>query len=345
MKKNIEENEFNENIRRIVITSPFGTDQANGIVVDSDTRAVLCVPPKRLLTNAQIGPINEYDIYEAKDGTIINLYFWHGKWNISSARCHELNNLCWIGEKTYEEIFTSFIAKYDIDLSKLDRSSSHTVGIKFRDLHWFQSDKEEMWYVSSFSLTQKKFIVDEYLSGKLPIQQQIKIQLKKMQNNTRTAIRYFQMTGLTTFGYILRHKGDGSDIYLESSLMRKIRQTIYLQSSILVNNKNRRDFILWRAYLFRDPIIFNLFPEFIEEFKKNDKVIDELVDKCFIMIKIPHDNSNQTEKIDKLANILYNTVIKAERPGGPTNDLKSLIRDIIISPKNLEIYFTVLCCD
>lgn len=188
------------------------------------------------------------------------------------------------------------------------------------------------------------------------------------------------------FGYILRSKDPSrtkeySDIFIESTLMKQIRNNIY--NLPFIRNKDERvkktkmfqnlKYIILEAYLdFRRRAGFQLlFPQYVYYFNKYDLVIDKTIEKIYTALSnrtnIVTDDHNQSNILaeffisvvqDKVSIDINERKSSYSKPKPiklgeflpKTNKTKQLneestkktIKDIIVTPKYLGKYIEVL---
>lgn len=322
------------------------TSGYNGVIIDTDERKIICFPPK-MLQNLEISWSDKMTIHKAEDGTLINLYFWDGKWNISTTKSFYSNEYHWIGEKTYQEIFDGFCEQYEIDMEQLDKSKSHTIGFKHLDFHPFKPENK-MWYICSNNLGDMQFVDDGYLSEILPKQEMCnkmsKNQIKKLTNN---ALNEYINHGIVFYGFIIRHEDfNQPDIFVESSLMEYIRLNMYYKppKSIVryVNHTNRINYFIVKAYMnYLDNNIFlKLFPQFKKDFNECQNNIETIVMQCEKLLKNTIDISDLRDTpFDKFTMHIYRYICRNVKINKYSPNLRSIIRDCARHKKNINTYF------
>jgi hypothetical protein len=172
--------------------------------------SVSCAPPmarykKSILYNHYPG---EVEVIPAKDGTTITLYWYNGKWTISTHKGYEVNSYKWGAEgKTYKDVIDEVLKKYDFKYDKLDKNKSYSIGFKHSDFHPFNEGNEskmsKAWFIQSVDLKKFNNGQDDYINYKenigIPIQETIKFSsLKELFKNADDAYSKFKETGEIT---------------------------------------------------------------------------------------------------------------------------------------------------
>jgi hypothetical protein len=349
-------------IGRVIFTSSRSKhfSSLNGVIIDTNGKPrILCIPPKVLYPciiskkmNMKLEK-NTHKIYEAEDGTTVNLYYYNGNWVISSTNGFEVNETKWMGNKTFVEIIEELFEMYSIDMSKLDESLCHTIGFKHKNFHPFKPCNK-MWYIRSKNLDPKTgfaIVDDDYLAGKLPKQKLITISnsedVEYLFKSARSALEKVQAGGEALYGYVVRFDNeDMHDLFIESDLMVMIRRSIYYkppgQTNKYLDNSSRMNYIILRAYLSKKNEKFlELFPQFGTQFKKYDSIFESISTKC---IELSRDRKSVCgeDTVGHLAEWFTTKIFPKYRMDPYASAFSSLVEDIIKSHKFLELYFKVI---
>ena len=111
-----------------------------GTITDQDDN-VICNPiiklENRFDKNYIIDNYNDYNIHYLSDGTIINLYYFEGKWRLGTKTCFDLTDMVYLNGKTWKQFFDESIAEYRNDFSyeRLDKKKSYTIGFQHTEIH------------------------------------------------------------------------------------------------------------------------------------------------------------------------------------------------------------------
>jgi hypothetical protein len=137
--------------------------RCNGLIIDCESRKPLNVPPPILnnyptdiLVNQYLKQ-NLYHIFNIHEGTLITLYYYKNKWNLSTVRGMDVGNVQFLSNKiTYITAFEFCINKAGFTeeefFSSLNTEYSYVFGITHPDVHPYwktRADeiKDHIWLV------------------------------------------------------------------------------------------------------------------------------------------------------------------------------------------------------
>lgn len=351
-----------------------------GAVVEQETWKILSIPPGEIsaqFKNKQIEKdIHKYTIYEANDGTIITIYYHIDKWCISSKKGYDVSNIKWRGDKTYKQILDEVLTNCNYSLDNLDKTKCYTLGFKHPDFHPFlqppksnkvlqpipkiryhKADRSffsknpiyQLWVVqirnmetleledeTSLGLpTQKKVDVSNIPNGKV---------LQHLCNKARDSIQNFQKTKKPLYGYILRsnNPGEYSDLFIESSLMEKIRQMMY--------NVNKRQkynsiqYMVFRAFIYYNSnnMFLKLFPQYQNEFNHLEILINDVINKVYAYFNKKLNRKLGNGSFDLLCNMIIGELEKNQQFSFNNQNGHTLIRDFILNRNLTEQIFNYI---
>ncbi len=295
----------------------------NGLVLKFPTWEVLSLPtpmfnPKyRLAVVAK--NIDEYDIKEMYDGTMVNLY-WNeslesGKWCMSTTNGYDVSAYKWIGDVTYMDAFMDIAKAYpEFSFDKLNKQFCYTMGFRCHDFHPLMSDSPKIWIaqvcdlakLNGSAVTVDECLVDlSTLDFGLPVQGTInppykgRQLLRWMQAKNAAALKTYlenPMKENIHYGFILQNRNtrDGSsNILLESSLIVEIKKLVYNASKKdatagpILSAANRMEYILLRAFLGYSTrtVFIKLFPQYEPIYAKYNSIFTKLVNRVVGALK------------------------------------------------------------
>jgi hypothetical protein len=284
--------------------------ECNGVVIDAATWEPLAIPPRAFrvapptgtrdgvewsrVVNTYLGR-DRYDIVRVDDGTVLTLYSYvvdtdaglrQIEWGLATSNGFDVSKLCWMGSRTYAEIFFSLappelrvatglrLADGRLRFDRLDSGSCYTVGIRHHDFHPLVADPARMWQIQTARLDTKKV---SYSGGLPGVPWQTLVDPRSLAGKGATwptvetlrafgvgaldRARAFMRGGPPTefhYGFILRSKnaaetGCYSDILIESDLLTKVREIVYEQPEAgeerYITSTNRLQFQAMRAFL------------------------------------------------------------------------------------------------
>lgn len=266
--KTVIENSNDAENRVMFISNRFKSDftnpmsfECNGLIAEfnkvTNKWKVLVVPTEifnsQKLIKSEINNYftqNYYQLYKVYDGTIINLYYYKNNWRISTNKAYDANNLIFIENKTYLDVFNEILTNYpNFNINNLDINKCYTICMKYHKYHPFIENKHEsldkLIFIQSIDLN--KFNIDFKL--KINEQEDIGLELsEKYEAATFSNLdnlllilnneinRFKKESKIDTykpiFGFILRSYNfnttkNYTNILLESNLLSKIRNLIY----------------------------------------------------------------------------------------------------------------------
>jgi hypothetical protein len=239
--------------------------ECNGLILDmaKDYRHIM-VPPRNMRIDIDDEPSNEflaeghYNIYEAQDGTTFGMYYYQGRWCISTGRGYEMNEAKW-ETKTYQALIEECLEAIGLTwvefLAGLDQTRCYTFGFHHNECHPFragQKDPRKLWFIQNVNLdpTSPTYLWEFNRSphAKILPQTQVKAgtikSMRDLYDLAVTALDTYQKTGVPLYGFILRSTsvektGPHSDLFVESRLMKAIRQTWYYNRLVRQANENK----------------------------------------------------------------------------------------------------------
>lgn len=282
--------------------------ECNGLILEQKTWRPLVVPPRTLRFNIDTDASNRflhqglYHIYKVQDGTCFNLYHFNGKWVISTARGHTMNDVKWNGDKTYQEIITECLERigltWDNFTLQLNLSSCYSFGFRHPLMQKFREgnsvDIYRLWFIQSVCLDESdpKYLWSSDVSPIVIIPAQETYpstvgNLRELYKLASSALQDYLDKKEICYGYILRsvnreQTSEHSDLFIESSLMRIIRKTWYENNLIDQCHKagwDKQLAITLHAYLDTQnyETFQRLFPEYSMEMEVYHKYIMSVI--------------------------------------------------------------------
>ena len=94
--------------------------RCRGLILDRDTKKIVCQSNSGTLSFEEFiknVPVEKCVIEENLEGTLINLYFYNNRWNVSTKFCINAENSKFRGNKSFRQYFDKLCT---IDRHKLD---------------------------------------------------------------------------------------------------------------------------------------------------------------------------------------------------------------------------------
>lgn len=358
---------FISNRRKSDFENPLSAE-ANGIITEYNENTkewkILMVPTFNF--NSSYLKMNDiqyfynqnlYTVYKVYDGTIINLYYYNEKWRISTNKGYDVSDLNFNYEFSYKEILLNILKKYpEFDFSKLNKNKTYTLCVKYDKFHLFNEiDNDNNYVVLIQSVDLNSYVINTGESIGLPNQeiltdlsfQKLCELKKKAHDNYKQYLNNNSKKYEHIYGFILKSNDFStttkySYIYLESSLMKNIRNLIYNYNYFPTNIK-KNDITNYNIILLNiikniivnnnDNIYKVYFPKYsikydeVKKFLLNDlsSHIISNIENLYKLLPEIHSIKNDTlkincetnnfyinqyniEKVNKLALLIYNYV-------------------------------------
>ncbi len=301
-----------------VSTNPY-IQECNGLVLEQNTWKPLVVPPRTLRFNINTDASNRflhqglYHIYKVQDGTCFNLYYYNGKWVISTARGHTMNDVKWAQDKTYQQIITECLERigltWETFTTQLVTTNCYSFGFRHPLMQKFREGATQyiykLWFIQSVCLKEDDptylWSSDVCPIAIIPTQEVLSDvigNLKELYKKATSALHDYLDNGNVCYGYILRSVNvaetlEHSDLFIESSLMRIIRKTWYENNLIDLCHKSHWDkelVITLQAYLDSPnyEVFQKLFPDYQETLSAYHTFITEIVNNMAVKTLTPN---------------------------------------------------------
>ena len=249
--------------------------ECNGLVVSFDNGwNLLGLPQGAFCTNKiSMKKLNDlytsggYEVYESLDATILTLYYYNGRWCMSSTKSYDIGASEMVDGMSFMDAFHDLMnTKYkSFRFENLNKEYSYTVALRYSKYHIFDETKHlaiRTKYVPKPGVDMNSYImvlcvtdtssgqrVSKHVAG-IPHQNPITLR----ENTTHTLVNYarsayskyakayrlqnFKYKPL--YGYILRAKhrsvpNEYSTIYIESELYKVIKLGLYKNNKPVVD--------------------------------------------------------------------------------------------------------------
>jgi hypothetical protein len=312
--------------------------ECNGLILEKGTWDILMLPPRSLQPNINSKMANRYlyqglyTIYKAYDGTCFNLYYYNDQWCISTLRGYEMNDIAW-DTKPYQEIIDECLKEYGFTWSsfteQLDTSHCYSFGFTHPQFHKFKQHKNNgfsLWFIQSVDLNREAptylEVNEKSMFENIPEQELYKEDVKDIRELYHIASSALDSylknpDHAPCFGFILRSTDkektlDHSDLYIESSLLKKIRKTWYdsrLNKLAHTEKWNKETTITLNAYLNQNLYyeFAELFPDYVDTFAKYSNIIKEIINQMIYQLK--RKNKETDDPRQKLLNSIADALL------------------------------------
>jgi len=336
---------------------------ANGLVFEYPSGKVLSIPNQRITSFPSKTQISDnFLFYDIINGSTVTLY-WYGGWRISTTNGIDMGGVSWIGNKTYGCLLYEIAEKCGIkniyNDSRLDRNCSYTCILYAREYHLISQLPDKLYFISAHncaSVNNGNTVVNLPIPAGLPMQIPREFKMRKGGMNKteyvnmqiRSSTKMFLRNGSLNLGYIIRSGNNGDCYMLESDLMRVIKRMTHempRDRDMRVNADNRLLYIALRAFL--NPLYKDLYlklnPSAGELYIKFASFVNSLLSKILLILmqnslpKIIYDETPLS--MDMIALEISHKMTEC---GASSNKSIDIIKDSLLSPDKLPIYFKYL---
>lgn len=379
--------------KRVILSSDKNSDsktrlhyECNGAVFDSETWECIAVPPKSFISKFNRRAVDSqlcvqnYDIYQVNDGTIVTLYYYDGSWAMSSSNGYDVSNLKWMGDKCYAEIVYELLSSNEefaekvgvslvngkINFEKLDQDTCYTIGFRHHDFHPMKSDPQGIWNIQAVKFGtyakglpyvpyQYSYTYEELFGLTSPTLEALE---RSLDNSLETSSSFSQTDGVRkcgySYGYILRSKNvTFPDIIIESPLLKLVRKLVYKKPNEQVQSEltseTRSEYNAMKAFLNESRDFLKLFPQFEPQFEQYREFTSSLIDKVLELYRKREAESTGEEEekqhagIDKLAKAILNYIIESGNTFKPFDeDARTIVKDFVMRPEYATMYLAAL---
>ena len=322
----------------------------NGLIIDLESLALLSIFPKFCDAHCNLDSIDNkklkqfYICKERKYGSQITLYWYNGKWIISTINGINNNNVTWNGAETFENALNSVI-KYlsnneenlESFCDKLDKNHCYTLGFTIPTYHP-ATNQYDLWFVESLNLSNNKRIVKKNIEFDFVTEEIINnnITIENIKDNCINAINnYINDHENSCYGYLLVNKSNNRcNILIESDLMLEIKLYGHTINYNVINEYNidRKLYLAMQIYIFsykRHNYLRELFKTYNEYFKLFDKYFEFIISHARTLIETNYSNVNDNKFVYEF--IQHNTINLNKND----KNLEQIIKDLVIDEKYL----------
>jgi hypothetical protein len=337
----------------------------NGIVLDSNTWDVICMPSPALAdyhsykskSIHQALRDGKYTVTKIRDGTCINLYYYGDRWQMGTGGAYDMSGYRWIGPTTYREHFVALMEKYpEFKFDRLDRATTYTIGMRCDDFHQLAGDPPGLWFVQATRcdpVTRVYTPVENTfgLPG-LTVVNPPQYKLEYLLNQLKHALLGYKRTHALYYGVVLRGNfgelREISNIKMESTLLTAVKYLMYdLPKNITsIDHNNRSQYMAVRSFLdYKNKDTFLvMFPRYQRLYKEYCALLDRVVERIMIFYRNRADRISPdiTDPVSGLALVFVNDLAnrKSEKINPYSDTAKPVIRDFITHPGYIDLYFT-----
>jgi len=293
--------------------------QCRGTIIEKDTNKIISCPISGGINFEDFKKKinwNECVIEESIDGTMIVLYYYNDKWNISTKTTIDAN-CYWNCDKTFKELFNETSNKIGLNLNILNKNFCYTFVLchpECRNITKYKS--EDLYHISSRNMD-TLVELDEEIGIKKPLLLKLDKYNKLNINSYAELIKSLDKLNYNIEGYMLYSKDRNYRVKLKGKKHNYVHQLKgnypnIIQKLLEINDtddmNDKNEFLKY-------------FPEYIEKFNNIDDNIDTLSKKIYLLYSDVKKNKLENivipkiySKIIVLLHIEYHKLMDKYRP-------------------------------
>lgn len=312
----------------------------NGIVIDAHKGKIVAVGPRAMNyiydDNYILKNQHKYNIYKAYDSTVVTVYYYNNRWQMSSASTHDISKATMFGTTTIEQILTSLLNDKGVKMDDLDKDYCYTFALTHPE--WQpRTTVAEIHYIQGYNMNTLELLdsIPDVLAGKVDLQEK----QEEVNIETLRQLREFNSGSVFSAGLILRSKdGLAVDYIVESKALSILRRCIYLP---VKNSTRSLPHLALKNYLNginKRPLML-LVPQFKNYFNTIENRVDEVITRLISKLQYPRGRYRDT-KVERAANSLYSKVVQLVHPSNV--NIRRIIHDIIVDAQHYNIYVDLI---
>lgn len=275
--------------------------ECNGLIIDIEKWQIVCLPSFNFQRSRDVNTKNvdmdEYDLVDVQDGSVISLYNYYDEWILSTYNSIDVRDSQWVNSfTTFSAAITEILHRrqYDLDFERLSKTKSYTFGFKHPDFHPFDEGEGnyKMWFIQSVDLEKIHSLnilsANEYSDKIISYEDESIGKDIKSQNSVKSfeviseLHKYLNNNHDNSYGFLLRNKNIKKDsILIESILMINIKR-YYYDVEIPKGVFNKQKYIIMNSYT--DPKINTEFTKMFPVFKNIYKELDDVIQNISTMV-------------------------------------------------------------
>lgn len=89
-------------------------NECNGLIMDKNTLEIVCYTFDKCADNEPIIDFDNLYVEKSIEGTLIRLFYYNDKWNLSTKKCIDASKSKWLSEKNFTQLFNECLQNYNI---------------------------------------------------------------------------------------------------------------------------------------------------------------------------------------------------------------------------------------
>ena len=220
-------------------------DECNGLILELDEKnnaKLLSLPMPYIRNSNQINEEtiirswnDDCKIYKCRQSTNITLYYFDGKWVISTCKGIDVNDTIWNSNLTYKDAVEECLVQYGMSwksfTSSLNVEYSYALGFTHPDYHIFNNPEHDIWInkVTSVNDCNNVTVVNiglEFIKEEDFSNMNVNEIYKAISFEHDNSFESFTSSNKINLGYIVRNL-NGGDVLFESELQTLINKLYY----------------------------------------------------------------------------------------------------------------------
>lgn len=338
--------------------------ECNGLIIDIESWRIICLSSFNFQRSRDVNTkkleLEDFDIVDIQDGTIITAYNYYGEWILSTHNSVDARESQWVSLTTsFSYAFFEILHKrgYDFRFDRLNPSKCYTFGFKHPEFHPYdEGDNYKIWFIQSVNLEKiykLNILSSSEYSDKIilyvdkDIGEDIKSQYSNNSFNVITELNsYINKNQFSTYGFLLRNKNIKKDsIMIDSILMKNIKK-YYYDVIVPKGTFNKNKYIIINSYT--DTRVNTDFTKMFPKFKHIYNELDNIIHKITNMVidhipdgfKEDYENNGSLTELEqkelKFADYIFKTTQIDYKFDNNTDKNMIIIENNIYRKSNIE---------
>lgn len=155
------------------------------------------------------------EVQEAEDGSLIKVFWYNGKWNVSTKKCLDANKAYWTSSKSFFKMFEECCESMNFDYKKLDKTNCYMFVLKHPNNRIvFPYKKKSLTHVGTRNMETLREV--DYKT-ELPLPKKYKF------SSWKELVESFKNSTFLFQGYILKNKNNERRI-IENDDFLKVKE-------------------------------------------------------------------------------------------------------------------------
>ena len=276
----------------------------NGVIIEKSSLKVVCFTLEKCMEEDKVDDRlfnKDLIIQPVFEGTLIRLYYYNNKWNVSTKKMIDAFNAKWSSSKTFGEMFMEIFPNFQISLENTNYCYSFLMGHK--DNNIIEIDNNYLIHLNTVDLINNTYINNQF-NDSLQYIKSIREYSKGLTSMSQEALVSYITSlkndaGLNDIGYMLINENGDCQKFMKNKFM-EIRE--------LWGNTNNRLFRYLN--LRKNPDNLKKYLEVFPNDKKSFLSFEHYLMNIATFILNVYRNRHISKKITKVPFYLRDTIYK-----------------------------------